>query len=183
MITFLEFLNENNELYHKDDLDNLTDEQEQQLLGQFDDKFGFEFENTLDTYIKELDEYVGFELTDHFKIRTMWRHSDKSIKEIRQIIKHIGLESVRKCLKYYDNSQYINKERSVLLYSNRKSVGIYVNFFVDKSPTVKYTLRLITILPPHKKDKSRSDDVIEIVESLISKSSIINKDCEIIFVN
>lgn len=187
MFTFEQFLNEKT-IYRKssNDSDNLSKEEEKKLAREFDEKFGKDFESSLTVHAKEHNADIGFELTQHFKARIMWRYADRSVKDIKRIIKHIGLESIRKTFEYYEiGDKYINKQRSVLLYSNSKEVGIYVNYFKGKGNT-DYTLRLITVLPPKSKDKSRSDDIIKIVESLmeslVESQEISDTEYEIVYI-
>lgn len=182
MYTFQQFLNE--KIYRKSSNgDTLTKDEEKQLAKDFDEKFGKDFEKSLTVHAKEHNADIGFELTQHFKARIMWRYADKSVKDIKRIIKHIGLESIRKTFEYYEiGDKYINKQRSVLLYSTSKEVGIYVNYFQGKGD-VDYVLRLITVLPPKSKEKSRSDDIIKIVESLVEKCEILDEEYELIYVD
>ena len=144
--------------------DELSREEEVRLANIFNKKHGRNFINsiTVDAGKGRDGENVviGFSDSAHVKARFTQRFPDMSAKDIKRIIKTIGLGAYRTKPEYFHTGHTV----SILVFSKSKDIGMYVVYEKDRSG--QFTFKLVTILPKGRDNISRDSDVKLIVESM-----------------
>lgn len=166
--------------------DKITHQEELALAREFNNKFGRGFIDSISVNAGKdedgNDVKITFSDTAHLKARFMQRYPDMTSKDIKRLIKTIGLGAYRTKPEYF----YTGHKESILVFSKSKDIGIYVIY--DKTSGSNLNFRLVTILPKGRSDISRTSDIKMIVEQydlagIVEKVVYIDEtsffDCEI----
>jgi len=152
------------EKVNKIEKDTLTREEEIRLANIFNKKHGRNFINSIKVNAGKdkqgNDVTIGFSDSAHVKARLTQRYGDASAKDIKRIIKTIGLGAYRTKPEYF----YTGHDVSILVFSESKDVGMYVVY--ERGQGSNLNFKLVTILPKGFSDISRSTDIRMMVESM-----------------
>lgn len=144
--------------------DDLSRQEEVRLANIFNKKHGRTFINSITVNAGKdrngEDVIIGFSDSAHVKARFTQRFPDMSGKDIKRLIKTIGLGAYRTKPEYFHTGHDV----SILVFSKSKDVGMYVVY--EKGRGNQLTFKLVTILPKGRDDISRDTDVKLIVESM-----------------
>lgn len=144
--------------------DELSRTEEVRLANVFNKKYGRTFINSITVNAGKDrngdDVIIGFSDSAHVKARFTQRYPDMSPKNIKRLIKTIGLGAYRTKPEYFHTGHDV----SILVFSKSKDIGMYVVY--EKGRGNQLTFKLVTILPKGRDDISRDTDIKLIVESM-----------------